>query len=75
MLEYKLNDSIQPKHRQDIPFSLTKRGKAIDARLQTTVSVGFVYSIISVHKFEDLIGKNDKQHIDDRMYQVRQTTW
>jgi hypothetical protein len=36
-------------------FSLTKRGKAIDARLQTAVSVGLVYSIISVHKFEDLI--------------------
>ena len=36
-------------------FSLTKRGKAIDARLQTAVSVGLVYSIISVHKFDDLI--------------------
>jgi hypothetical protein len=36
-------------------FSLTKRGKAIDARLQTAVSSGLVNSIISVHKFEDLI--------------------
>jgi hypothetical protein len=54
MLEYKLNDSIQPKQTR-YTFSLTKRGKAIDARLQTAVSVGLVYSIISVHKFEDLI--------------------
>jgi len=36
-------------------FSLTNRGRAIDARLHTAVSVGLVYSIISVHKFEDLM--------------------
>lgn len=36
-------------------FSLTYRGRAIDARLHTAVSVGLVYSIISVHKLEDLI--------------------
>lgn len=36
-------------------FSLTYLGRAIEARLQTAVSVGLVYSIISVHKLEDLI--------------------
>ena len=36
-------------------FSLTKRGKAIEARLHTAVSEGLVYSIISVHRLEDLI--------------------
>lgn len=36
-------------------FSLAKRGKAIDARLHTAVSEGLEYSIISVHKLEDLI--------------------
>lgn len=38
-----------------LTFSLTYRGRAIDARLHTAVSVGLVYSIISVHKFDDLI--------------------
>lgn len=40
-----------------MPFtiSLTYRGRAIDARLHTAVSVGLEYSIISVHKFEDLM--------------------
>jgi hypothetical protein len=36
-------------------ISLTNRGRAIEARLQTAVSVGLVYSIISVHKFEDFM--------------------
>jgi hypothetical protein len=36
-------------------LSLTYRGSAIDARLHTAVSVGLVYSIISVHRFDDLI--------------------
>ena len=36
------------------PYS-TYLGRAKDARLQTAISSGAVYSIISVHKFEDLI--------------------
>lgn len=36
-------------------FSLTHCGSAIDARLHTAVSVGLEYSIISAHKFDDLI--------------------
>nr|GME00666.1 hypothetical protein BpHYR1_023803 [Ipomoea batatas] len=37
------------------PCKIRNRGKAIEARLQNTVSVGLVHSIISVHKLEDLI--------------------
>lgn len=36
-------------------FSRTNLGKAIEARLHTAVSSGLVYSMISVHRFEDLI--------------------
>ena len=35
--------------------SMTKRGSAIDARLQTATSSGDVYSMISVHRFEQRI--------------------
>lgn len=38
-----------------LTFSLTNRGKAIEARLHTAVSVGLVYSMISVHKLEDFM--------------------
>lgn len=38
-----------------VTFSLTYRGRAIDARLHTAVSVGLVYSIISVHKLDDFM--------------------
>lgn len=36
-------------------FSFTYRGKAMDAKLQTAVSVGLENSIISVQRFEDLM--------------------
>ena len=49
----KKNQSL--KHLFKLTFSLTNRGKAIDARLHTAVSVGLVYSIISVHKLEDFM--------------------
>ena len=35
--------------------SRTKRGSAIEARLQTAVSSGEVYSMISVHRLEHLM--------------------
>lgn len=38
-----------------LTFSLTNLGKAIDARLHTAVSVGLVYSMISVHKLDDFM--------------------
>ena len=37
-----------------LPFVM-KVGKARDARLQTAVSSGEEYSMISVHRFDDLI--------------------
>lgn len=49
------NNSLLSKHHSNHTFSLTNRGNAIDARLHTAVSVGLVYSIISVHRFEDLM--------------------
>ena len=39
----------------EVLFLLTNLGRAIEAKLQTACSVGELYSIISVHKFEDLI--------------------
>lgn len=36
-------------------LSVINLGKAIDAKLQTATSSGDVYSIISVHKLDDLI--------------------
>lgn len=38
-----------------VPFSRTKRGSAMDARLHTAVSSGLVYSTISVHRLLHLM--------------------
>ena len=48
-------------------------GKAIEAKLQTACSVGLEYSIISVHKLDDLIG-TEKTKISNVMTNLNQIT-